>query len=318
MASPQVLAQCLAENRRAFHHTYSDGLTNHAAMALTALDELGASDERLLTFFDDYKRRLEKARPDPDLEAMEGAVAADADAAVGAICDALVADVAGGAFHGVIRVAWALSGFARTGDSSDVAHALRAFAGEANDDDSAGALPPAPASGSTDLHALLARLRASGLKKPEGRLISARIHSIRNSPAFMAVADDVAADDDTLDAVAAFGAGLYLAADDFASLHVITGADALMQLRRYFQRPHDAARAAARAALGCAVLAGTPTLQDGAGMDIDDDDVIAARTIAVDDDHVAKLICSCRHHFARTGNRIFRVVATKVSRRGTS
>lgn len=316
-SSPSTLVRLFAANRARFHHTYRDGLTNHAAMALAALAELGADDTRLTAFFEDYQRRLDPVVADPALAAMERDVVADRDGAIRKTCDALVADVAGGAFHGVIRLAWAITASERTGDQGDIAHALRAFASEA-DDDNTGTLPPAPSAGTTDLVALLDRLRDTGVRPPEGRLISSRIHTVRENPAFVAIANDVAANDDTLDAVAAFGAGLYLMADDFASLHVITGADALILLRPFFSTPNDAARAAVRAALGCAVLAGAPALHDGSGLPTDDDVVIAAAAIAVEDDHVPKLVCSCRRHFARTKNPIFRAVATRVSRRGTS
>ena len=227
--------------------------------------------------------------------------------------DGAAAQVAGGAFHGVIRLAWALD----SGDVDDIAHALAYVAAVTHDDQPAQLAPKAGSERS--LFALALRLQQSGIERPPGRLISARLHGVAVDPRFVAIADDIAVHDGTLTDVAAFGARLYAAADDFASLHVVTGADAVMVLAPHFSDQLVPARAAARAALGCFVLAGLPDLDGIAdAMPVDDDAAITKAAIVCNDDHVCKLMASCLRHARRTGDRAFRAIATRATRRGSS
>lgn len=64
-SSPQVLHNLILENEKQFHIEYGGYLSNHMSHALIALWKLGASSERLQTFFNTYKKvhHLEKRIP---------------------------------------------------------------------------------------------------------------------------------------------------------------------------------------------------------------------------------------------------------------
>jgi hypothetical protein len=300
-----MLHELLAENRRRFHHTYSGGLTNHLPMCLGALRELGADDDRLRRFFDLYAQRLEPAVP------LVGIVDVRADRGR-AITDVLArapGEVASGAFHGIIRLAWAVD----SDDDDDVAHALHyleATRGQTT-------ARPRGAGRERSLIALAARLRSAGIAAPPGRLISTRLQNLGSDPAFTAVVDDLAIDIDIND-MAIFGARVFAVCDDFSSLHIVTGADALITLAPLSTRLAEAIHAAAVAALGCFVLAGCPALDEHDHADVDDDATIARLACASDDDHVCKFAASCLRHAHRTGDRLFLALATRTVRRGVT
>jgi hypothetical protein len=299
-----MLHELLAENRRRFHHTYSGGLTNHLPMCLGALRELGADDERLRGFFDTYAQRLEAAVPVGRVD-----LRGDRARAISDVLAHAAADVASGAFHGIIRLAWAID----CDDDNDVARALFDLAATHE------TTPPAPrgAGQERSLLALAARLRSAGVVAPQGRLLSTRLQGLAVDGAFTAVVDDLARDIG-IDDIAIFGARLFAVSDDFASLHVVTGADALHTLAPFSTRLPESIHAAAAAALGCFVLAGCPALDALEHAEVDDEATIARLACASDDDHVCKFVASCLRHARRTGDPLFLALATRTARRGVT
>ena len=292
-----TLDRLLRHNRERFDGSYDGGLSNHLSMGLVALARLGADGARLEAFFEAYAPRL-----DPVARASTTV----AEPEVNARLSALAPQVGSGAFHGLIRVAYASMG----GDAAELSAALDFF----------GSFPPMrplDAVGSErDLGVLAASLADSGMAPPPGVNITTRLAEVMARPAFQGVVARLAVDEGSLDRLSRFGAHLWLAAGDFASLHVLTGAHAIRTLGPRWADPIAPVRAAAVAGLGCYVLAGCPTLGPVEGLPVDDWETVRVRALASNDEHLCKLVLSCMDEAASTGDPIYAAVATRVSRRG--
>ncbi len=292
-----TLDRLLRHNRERFDGSYYGGLSNHLSMGLIALVRLGANAARLEAFFEAYAPRL-----DPVTRASTTV----SEAEVNARLSALAPHVGSGAFHGLIRVAYA----SMVGDAAELSAALDFFA-------SLPPMRPLDAVGSElDLGVLAASLAESGMAPPPGVNITTRLAEVMARPAFQDVVARLAVDEGSLDHLARFGARLWLAAGDFASLHVPTGAHAIRTLGPRWADPVVPVRTAAVAALGCYVLAGCPTLGPVEGLPVDDWETIRVRALASNDEHLCKLVLSCMDEAASTGDPIYVAVATRVSRRG--
>lgn len=282
-------------------------------MALVALHHLGASENRLREFVATLGERLSpRAADDPEiaLAARHRRAIDDVgrDQALRAALAGLLPSLSSDAFHGVIRLGWAL----RTSSADEVAAALAAWehAREALPLDAIGA-----GGRETELSVLVERLRASGIPRPDGFLITERLRKVVADPRFIAVARDLAVDGSTLGQVSGLGARWYLAQGDFASLHVLTGAHAVRRVRPWTDAPRVADRTLALAALACFVVAGFPRRVEARGLPRAEDKELRARTIASDDDHMAKLLVACLEEEEAVGDAIYRIVATHAVRR---
>jgi hypothetical protein len=307
---PSLRALLIDGNRR-FAPSYGDGLTNHLPMALRALSRLGAREERLTAFAEAYGRRLEPAPRDERPAALAADLRARGREAV--LRERLVAlapGLAGSAFHGVIRVAYAVMSD-EPDEPDELAHALVYAA------DSARPLLPFQKGREADASVILERLRAARIEKPAGGALAERLERVAQDPRFTELAQDLAVSRSTLNEISGIGARLYLAADDFASLHVLTGAHAVRVLTPWWGEHRDAAHhALAVAALASFVVAGSPRHAEARGLDRAAWSEIEARAVASDDDHLAKLVLCCRDEEAALDDAIYRIVATKAARRG--
>ncbi len=303
------LPELLRDARARFAPEYEGGLTNHLPMCLVALHRLGAPEDRLAAFAAAYGARLAPAAPWPRALAFAHEVGAEGiDGALRRHLRSLLPGLAGAAFHGVIRVAYG----ALAKDDDEVATGLAYL------EDNALVLEEGsgPAGRESDVGALAERLR--GIPKPAGRTITERLNVVAADPRFQEAVGELAVDKSTLSQVSGLGARWYLSADDFASLHVLTGAHAVRLLRPWTQDERAADRALAVAALACFVVSGCPPRVDARGLAHADDKEIKARATASDDDHLAKLALSCLDEEAACDDRIYRIVATRAARRGNA
>jgi hypothetical protein len=305
---------------------YGTNLSSHLPMALTALARLGASDDRLASFAAHYAQRLH-AMPPPEpwpagdawrehlgrprawpayrslwreWIAHEGAAEVLEQA-----LPALMQGAGAAAFHGPIRVAYALA-------ANHVDELIDALAYWSCRWFACGA---ADGSGShADTQAVLAELDFAA-DLPRARLIAEGMAHAAAHPRFApAIARWRVDVHTTLPRLAMLAAERYAARGGFTALHLLTSAHAMRVLlpwldagdRRDALRHYAAAAAAAWATLPRDVAAppALPSLRW--------DDVVA-RAIAIDDDgHACKLVDSCRELEAALGGAVWLRAATRA------
>jgi Questin oxidase-like len=278
---------------------YGTGLTTHLPMALHALAELGADDDRLSTFFDHYARRFGaeragRAAPLPDWTTALGRI--DAFDALRAGFDALIArdgalptlraalprlwpGVAAAAFHGAIRSAHAL----QTGHPGELAAALAYWAASWKP------LPPGLQGVALSFAAWSDRLEAAALRsRPAGGLISQRMTVVSSGDDYWALAETLPAGAASLRDLSAWAARVYAGSGNFTVLHMVTGCRAARVLLAADDDPAAAWPHLCRAFVAAALAARleppqpAPQVPAVAGLKVG--------AIASDDDHVIKLV----------------------------
>lgn len=308
---------------------YGHGLSNHLPMSLVALQRLGASDARLQEFADRYAARLQAApaaEPWPPGDAWPprlGEVQAwpayrslfaewiaqegGADM-LGQVLPQLMPGVGAAAFHGLIRTAYA----ARCGHRAELADALAYWAcrhlrlGEMGDP----LAGRAPASTTDDPVALLRELRAS---PSTADLIFERMRQASLDDRINRVAARLYVDGQTLQRLARAAAYAYARSGNFVALHLLTSAHAMRLLSNFIDEPLTAcawywqAYAHAVAAAGLKPAPAEPRLRPWK--------TLIERAIASDDEHVIKVVDSCREEekaYARRGETLWREAASRA------
>ncbi len=306
----------------AFDAEYGDGLSNHRPMALLALQRLGADEARLATFAAHYQRKLRPAPPAQtwpagdawrsrlgELDAWPAyrdlfAQWLGSEAAGDVLAQTLPVLMAGcgaAAFHGLIRTAYAV----QAQHAQELADALAYWACRWLDlgrDADLGARETDPAS-------VLRRIPVPRGALP-GKLIFQRMQAVAAVPGFGLAVARLRIDEATLPSLARGAAELYAASGNFTVLHLVTSAHALRVLLPFIEEPEAAVRshwracAAAWAASGAAPCPPVPRLPWPR---------IVARALASDDDHLIKLVDSCREqHQALAGGDVWQRAASRA------
>ena len=287
-----------------------DQLTSHLPMALHALHSLGASPQRLASFYAAYVHRWEGlppatvASPVADwrnlrgqpgaypalLATLSARVARDGvDTTLRALLPELLPGVAAAAFHGAIRTAHAV----QTGHAGEVAAALAYWAWRWQ------ALSPAQVPAvHMPLSAWSQALVHDALAwRTEGPLISIRMDHAAQGAVYQFLAEALQPFADLQSAIAslaALAAERYVASPNFTVLHMVTGLRALRVLSPWIESEEGVqpilVRAFTAAYLAARVvpLAVAPVPRLGTWPEI------IATAIASDDDHVIKLVHACR------------------------
>lgn len=322
MDTPDTLNHLLDE-AQGHAPEYRGGLSNHGPMALGALQRLGADDARLRDFARRYTARLTPladTAPPPDGPALgeithfgawrsrlRAEIAAHgADAVLRAQLPRLMAGCGAAAFHGLIRTAYAVE--AR--HDGELAAGLAYWA--------ARHLPlgDAPAPGDRPFEAWIAAVESAvEPPSPNDGLIFEQMRRVAALPAFGAALAGLRRDDQTLATASRVAAERYLRTRDFTVLHLVTSAHALRVLMPWCDDADAAlahyatAFAAAWVASAASARAAPPTFDDTL-----DWPAIVERAIASDNDHVIKLVHTCREEQAHRGDdRYRRVAALAVS-----
>ena len=300
---------------------YADGLSNHLPMALVALHRLGAGAERLQALAAAYAQRLRPARAAQAWVAGDawasrlGEPAAwpayrdlfsawleceDAGAVLGAVLPRLMAGCGAAAFHGLIRTAYAVQSAQRR----ELADALAYWACSWVD---AG---PELAIVATEHDAadVLRRLPLPS-PPPAGRLISQRMALVQAQPGFAAAAARLRVDAGTPEVLARGAAELYAASGNFTVLHMLTSAHALRVLLPFVEAPLPAVGAYWRAYAAAWVAS---SARDRGAAPLRPWAAIVAFARASDDEHVVKLVDSCREQEHAYGGDVWRRAASRV------
>lgn len=320
-----MLHSLLADSEK-FSASYGGGNANHLAMALVALNRLGASDERLREFASIYQRQLllkpenEPPLPNGDWKEAMGKKALEAtlakkftsdlapkgsEALLHEVVPRLTPGIASEAFHGLIRTAYAVD----SGDDADIPNALTSWVigygelgrrltqSDAQRFDSA-------------LDAFAAMNRDERFPKElPGRSITGRIAMIVAIPAFDEYRGSIKALE--LGHLARIAALIFLATGDFTILHLVTACHATRLL-------HPCLSADAVAHLAIAMLAayasvGRPDFDAGLrpSPNLPDWPALAARAIPSNDEHDLKLVYSCQQEEQHYGWGLHQMAAAR-------
>jgi Questin oxidase-like len=305
---------------------YGSSLSNHLPMALTALARLGASDERRAEFAARYASKLHAAPPPAPWPAGEAWRALlgqprawpayralwrgwiDDEGAPAVLAQALptlMQGAAAAAFHGPIRAAYALA----ANHAEELADALaywscRWFACGAADGEGSNA----------DTAAVLATLDLAAELK-DAPLIAQQMAQAAAHPRFAPALARWRVDAHiTLPRLAMLAAERYAARAEFTVLHLVTSAHAVRVLlpRLHAEDRLPALRHYAGAA--AAAWATLPRDHKGAPLQISllPWTEISARAIESDDDHVIKLVDSCRELESSQGGAVWSRAASRA------
>ncbi len=299
---------------------YRGGLSNHLPMALLALRRLGASDARLSAFAATYGARLE---PTPAAQAWPAGdpwpgrlgerqawpayrhllaqwlTYEEATDVLAQVLPTLMTGCGGAAFHGLIRTAYAL----RSESMAELTDALAYWACSHMPLRAPGG---AALTGTSELADALEGLPRKAVKAP---MISVRMQAAATQPKFAAATAKLRVDGQTLPTLAQHAAALYATSGNFTVLHLVTSAHAMRVLLPFVDEPlaavHDywLAYAAGCIAAGAQLGDAAPLLPWAR---------IVKRAIESDDEHVIKLVDSCREEELAYGGTAWRLAASRV------
>jgi hypothetical protein len=318
-----------------FDATTNNDLTNHLPMALVAKFGLGASLAELSRFATKYQRRLVAvAGPSERLTSASWQRVIGEPAAYPDLVDYfnhevegqgiegtlrshlgyLVEGVSGAAFHGVIRLAYALDVKAPKRVSTGLAY-LAASAM------TLGTLENGPTT-SDDPEVLLSELAKDQRWRSvsSARKIDAQMKHVASNPAFSHVAASLAIDENTPRRLAAAALKVYASTDDFTALHGVTGLEALSRIRPYvddverFDRSSFQALAAAYLSIGAPVVWSSDQLDDMAATTQLDRATVSTRAALSDDEHVAKIVFTSTRLREESGDPLYSAVAERAVR----
>lgn len=324
--------ESLLEEELSFDATTSNGLTNHLPMALVAKSALGASNEELRRFANTYRRRLvERERLGTELTSatwrsaigvagtyddlceyfMKAVVEAGPEATIHSHLDTLTPGICGGAFHGALRLAYAL----------EISSSSRIAAGLAYLAESATPLgEPLPSATSThgvgDVFLQLSRSGDFASITKRGR-IADDMQDVAAVSSFREAVARTHLDDSAPEHLRGVALALFATTGDFTALHAVTGVEALTALRPYVNdvRAFDVACltgvTAAFATVGAPVLASCDELAQFSGEHVVATEEIAAVGAASDDEHVSKLVYSALRLHETTGDDLYVAVAAR-------
>lgn len=322
---PATVARIEAAHR--FGAIYRGTLASHLPMALVALDRMGADDERIRRFAEAQEAKLEPIPPprvairpgDEDrflgvaeafpawVDYFAARMAAEgAHALLDHWADRFAKAPASGAFHGLIRTAYALE----SGSERELAHALAYWAavfeplGE----------PPAAEgnAGADEILAAIARDPAHAGDRPPGRNIAERTRNAATGPRFRALAGRIDPGQLRVDAIAAALIAAYCASGNFTVLHAVTGCHAWRSLAPFLRSGREALAGLWQAVLAAYLGAGSPPVE-GWALAASDSlgwPEIHRRACACDDEHDVKFAYSCWREWQCYGDDLYRRAAS--------
>jgi hypothetical protein len=328
------LARLLEDGQR-FSPSYGGGLSNHLPMTLIALTALGGDDGARDAHVQRYAKRLEPLHEaDIHIDAARfdrflGDWSAHAayrrfftqalaehgtDATLAAWWPELAPGLAAAGFHGLIRLAYALDAESRTEIASGLAYLASAHTPLIDRASSV-------AAGAADLAGALAELRtAFAGNRIEAGLIIEELRLATEEPEFfphlklpkLESAQDCAAVRADL---AHVSVRLYLASPSFNSLHLVTGTHALETVLDKLPAAMHTRTLAHYWVAFCAayVSIGAPApaaiAKDGAAPDWQPSIAAAQKS---PNDHLIKMVHTCKVQHARHGDAAYGVAAKKV------
>jgi hypothetical protein len=333
-----MLLKDLLARTRQYHPSYQGGLCNHCPMTLIALDRMGATPERVKSYALAYLQNMETAgAPDEAIDAENwrerlGDEAAyldclgffrreiarlNARATLRAYLPVLAPGLGAAAFHPLIRTAYGVI----ADDSEEIAVGLAYWASRyltlPERTDMPAELPFAP---SDDPQEILKKTRTwPGLEfEPDAdALIDREMLRAADTTLFPLIAASLQVDDLTLDRLRQAAALMFLGADDFNSLHAVTGMHAARILSDFAVDRRAFAREVWRALLSLYLSLDRPEVPSPAAAaeltaeDLPDWNAILPAAVASEDEHAIKLVFSCHAESRSGGGRLYRYLAAR-------
>jgi hypothetical protein len=224
----------------------------------------------------------------------------------------LVGGVSGAAFHGVIRLAYALDAESpkRVGAGLAYMAANATFLAPLEDGDAT----------SDDPLSLLKQLAATRewSTAPSAALISDKMRWVADQAEFQTVASSLVVDAATQERLADVALALYATTDNFTALHGVTGLEALSRLRPYvddlerFDRASFQALAAAYLSIGAPSLWSSERLVDWSHSTTLEVSAIEERASLSDDEHVAKIVFTSKRLHGASKNPLYVAIAERA------
>lgn len=275
-------------------------------MALVAAQNLGASAEGLAAFFHRYSRRL---RPRPGsaggVSASSFSTTLGRPGAYGAFVDyfrreiddrgtdevvsqtvtRLRPGIHGAAYHGVLRLAYALERPTPARVASGLAYLAEVHRPLGDEQTHEGTLDPEEA------FVLLHHRRGELAVEGATGLIADRMAEAASAPAFIEVVDSVVVDDGTFGRLQAIAAAIFAESLDFVALHGVTGLEAMRRVRHVVDDPRLIDREALRSLCAAYVVCGCPAIPETSGEAIAPSlDGLARAALASGDEHDLKIV----------------------------
>jgi len=272
-----------------FSAEYASGNSNHLPMAQLALRRLGASDARVREFSEFYERRLrlKDAAEEEMSNGLSEELARDGkEAFLRAHVTRMTPGLASGAFHGIIRTAYAVDSGAEDDLPDAITSWIRSYEELGTRDDNR------RFENARDAFLALQRDERFGERLP-GTSITGRIKKVAAIPAF----DDYRSSirNLTLPDLAHVAVSIYLATADFTALHLVTGCHSTRVLVPYLAP--GALEHLATAMLAAYVTIGRPAFEVTT-FEAPDWETLSKIAIASNDDHDLKMVYSCREEEA--------------------
>lgn len=318
----------ISEANDEFSSQYQGELATHLPMALVALEKIGASLNRLIEYRDNYVKRLEPHASHDDFEItrqnwkeflglnqyQRGYIqyfqacleAAGIDQVLHDHLPDLFRGVAGGAFHGIIRLGYALEtqnieeigqalGYwsisflkleAQTGDSKLTKHSLgEVFSG---------------------LNETFAGFR------PKAPNIARRMEIIGQIPDFQRIIEQVDPSQVSYETLAPIALDLFYQTEDFTALHAVTALHAFRLVSKYLEDKKVAAHCLFVAIAAAYVSIRAPKIEYIERIPAEVSwRALMQTAIDSNDDHVPKIVYSCREEFAYHRNSLYFAAALK-------
>lgn len=304
---PSVVLSRLLDDELAYSPSFRRYYSSHLAMALVALEQMGASPDVLERTFSSHR-----GEPRTDTDQLADAIAEVLEVGIDESVRRRVPDLADATatalFHPAIRLAYAL----------DIGHPGQVAAALLDWETRREVLPlPEPTSGTRRLADVSGVLSA----QPPGTWEeSYDFAGVAVRPELADAIAGLARDEHTLDDLVDFAAAAHATADHFLSLHMVTGARAIHRIAQLLE-PEDARRLAAGAAETMVVAyasLGAPPLLSAAELDelrcrpLPDRAEIAHTAVQDRDPHVIKLANVALVEEERTGDPLYRYLAAHV------
>ena len=302
----------LLKKNRTYFPTFGPGFANHCSMGLVALMKTGADDKRLNEFAlksSDHlepipatKIKISRANFDMEMGKIQSFPAyllyfneLFAHNGSGESVDKIVRDnlsllmpgLAGGAFHPLIRLAYAIE----LADEAEAIYSLAYFAA------SNGPLGGPLQSGERefDPYSSLAVIRNDPQMrlKAEGGMIYDRLEKAAALPGFTEMVNGIDLNESHLPEIAKTVLAVYLSKENITTLHAVTGTHAFRLMMPYMEQTKSAILFLWRAVCALYISVGAPRLLDGKADNPPQWEEIKKEAVRSLDVHTIKFVYSC-------------------------
>ena len=311
-----------------FSSQYRDGLSNHLPMALYALDCLGANEEKINIFYKNYITRLEPyessvgeqvrgdikkylSRPDLFSSIVEFFKSElrnrEANSVVNEYLPLLFQGVSGGAFHPLIRLAFALE----VKNNDEIAFALASWV-----------IAYQELQGREDsntkfnlLESLLSlkELQAFDGYESRGRGVFRRMEDISRHEGFKRFFKSFDVNENSLAEMADICIKLYLSSnDDFTALHAVTSCHAMRVVTEKYENKQELFHYYWHAIGAAYVVTGMPELVNNFDTsNLPSWEKIQSKASESLNDHLIKLVYTCKEEFEFYQNPLYHLAASQ-------